>query len=77
VTAAERASEGQKKPVEGCIGRAEEASGGLFQTEFRSPTPLKSTDRQCGHRANSIPYSTSIRLGINEQQQPKQRADRQ
>ena len=34
-------------------------------SEFRSPTPLKSTDRQCGHRANSMSYSTSIRSELH------------
>ena len=47
--------------------------------EFRSPTPLKSTDRQCGHRANSIPYCTSTRSapsGILERQSTRGEAIR-
>ena len=31
---------------------------------FRSPTPLTSTDRQCGHRDENIPYPTAFRLKL-------------
>jgi len=38
--------------------------------EFRAPTPLKSTDLQCGHRANTILYSTSITSELTSSNNP-------
>jgi hypothetical protein len=32
-----------------------------FSIAFRTPTLLKSTDLQCGQRAENTPYSTAIR----------------
>jgi hypothetical protein len=48
----------------GSNGKAEKANGEVFPDHSDLPHPLTSTDRQCGHRDENIPFLTAFRLKL-------------